>query len=275
MPLQAGGVPVAPYAAVYNNKAYVFGGLQVTTPPYVTNETWQFDPMAAAGSRWTNLGVTLNMARAYITTALVDGYVYAIGGDTFDGAVLQSQNIVERLNTANTAAGWDDAGVADLPTPSSGAGGCDESRGFGFNTNSGYTGMGGKVVMAGCGQWEAGGASALTDTFIYDVATNTWQPWEFLNEARRNHAGALIPFSAGTGTPGMWVFSGYDMSGANNTVTTEYRTLTLAPTSVRLADFSAESGNPSRPWVEPVLWTALLAGIALMGLALGLSKRRA
>jgi hypothetical protein len=277
MPLVATGTttPVAPNVTVYNNRAYAFGGFENVVPPYHTDETWRFDPTAAAGSRWSNLSTALGMARAYISTAVADGKIYAIGGDVFDGAVLQSQNIVERLDTANIAAGWDNAGIADLPTPSSGAGGCDESRAFGFNTNSGYTGMGGKVVMAGCGQWEGGGVSALTDTFIYDIATNAWQSWEPLNEARRNHAGALIPFSAGTGTPGMWLFSGYDMGGANNTLTTEYRALTLAPTSVKLADFSAESGNPARSWVEPVLWTALLAGIALMGLALGLSKRRA
>lgn len=271
MPLQAGGVPVAPYVAVYDNKAYVFGGLQVTAPPYVTDETWVFDPTAPAGSRWTNLNVPLNMARAYITTAVVDGYIYAIGGDTFDGASLIPVSIVERLNTANIAAGWDDAGVADLPLPSSGIEGCDESRAFGFNTISPFTGMGGKIVLAGCGQWP----STVSDAFIYDVATNTWQPWEFLNEARRNHAGALIPFSQGAGTPGMWVFGGYDIGGANNTTSTEYRTLTSAPTSVNLADFSASSSGPTRSWVEPVMWAALLAGVGLMGLALGLSRRRA
>ncbi|MER3515093.1 MAG: hypothetical protein C4310_12510 [Chloroflexota bacterium] len=73
----------------------------------------------------------------------------------------------------------------------------------------------------------------------------------------------------------MWVFGGYDVSGANNTVSTEYRTLTLQPTSVNLADFSASSGAPTRSWAEPVLWAALLAGVGLMGLALGLSRRRA
>jgi hypothetical protein len=235
-----------------------------------------FDPTMPAGSRWSATSVaTLNMERAYISTAVADGKIYAIGGDTFDGTTLTSQAIVERLDPANLAAGWDDASIADLPIPSSGIAGCDESRAFGFNTNSPYTGMGGKIVLAGCGQWQGGGASALPDTFIYDIAGNTWTSSDPLNEARRNQAGVLIPFAQGTGTPAIWVFGGYLADGATNSVTTEYSVLTSAPTSVKLADFSASSGEPVRTWAEPVLWTALLAGIALLGLALGLSKRRA
>jgi hypothetical protein len=274
MPLVATGTttPVAPYLAVHNNRAYVFGGFENTVPPYHTADTWMFDPTAAAGSRWTNLNAPLNLARAYISTAVANGMIYAIGGDVFDGAVLQSQQIVERLDTANVAAGWNDAAVADLPTPSSGVGGCDESRAFGFNTVSPFTEVAGKVILAGCGQWEGGGASALTDTFIYDIAGNAWQSWEPLNEARRNHAGALIPYSQGTGTPGMWVWGGYMPDGATNTTSSEYRTLTSAPTSVELADFSAASSDAARSWVEPLAWTALLAGVALMGLAFGLSR---
>ncbi|MER3515092.1 MAG: hypothetical protein C4310_12505 [Chloroflexota bacterium] len=75
--------------------------------------------------------------------------------------------------------------MADLPLPLSGIEGCDESRAFGFNTISPFTGMEGKIVLAGCGQWPG----TVSDAFIYDVATNIWQAWEFLNEARRNHAG--------------------------------------------------------------------------------------
>ncbi len=37
--------------AVYNNKLYVFGGFEINVG--MSNEIRQYDPAAAAGSRWT------------------------------------------------------------------------------------------------------------------------------------------------------------------------------------------------------------------------------
>ena len=99
--------------------------------------------------------------------------------------VAWTEPFTERLDLTNPVA-WDDAGVADLPVASSGLAGCDEVEAFGFNTVSG-TELAGKLVVVGCGQWTA----ELPDSFIYDVATNTWASWDNLNTARRNYAGAL------------------------------------------------------------------------------------
>jgi N-acetylneuraminic acid mutarotase len=162
---------------VAGNKAYAFGGFSATA---LSAETWIYDPMAPAGTRWTQ-GPDLSMARAYIASAvLVNRFIFAIGGDDWDGTSLIPQPIVERLDTQNLGAGW--IQVADLPPASSGIAGCDENRAFG---------IGKYIVVAGCGQWNAV-PSELVDCFQYDALADTWTTYPSLNEARRNHAGALV-----------------------------------------------------------------------------------
>src|SRR5207237_7594028 len=70
--------------AVVSNKLYIFGGFSALGSGAVFTDTWRFDPMAAAGSRWTQLAsANLNLGRAYIGAAALDGKIYAIGGDTW------------------------------------------------------------------------------------------------------------------------------------------------------------------------------------------------
>jgi len=172
-----GTVPFPGGVAVANNRAYAFGGFSGTA---LSAETWVYDPSAPAGTRWTQ-GPDLGMARAYIASAVLGNrYVFAIGGDDWDGTSLIPQPIVERLDTRNLAAGW--IRVADLPPASSGIAGCDENRAFGVGTS---------IVVAGCGQWN-GVPSELADCFLYNALSDTWASYPSLNEARRNHAGALI-----------------------------------------------------------------------------------
>lgn len=188
--------------AVAHNKAYVFGGFNATL---VIASTFIFDINAADGGRWS-VGPDLSLARSYIAEAVVDGVIYAVGGDTWDGAALIAQTIVEKLDTNAAVLAWDDAGVADLPIP------CDEMRAFGLDATSPYD-LANAVVVAGCGQWTA----ELANSMIYDVAANTWDDAGFpdLNQARRNHAGALVPWGAGSlGRPGMWVWGGRQGSDA-------------------------------------------------------------
>ena len=96
--------------AVVGNVAWAFGGFDTLA---VSAATHVFDITAADGARWTD-GPDLALARGYISAATVDGLIYAIGGDTWDGAALHAVQVVERLDPANPTA-WDDAGVADLP----------------------------------------------------------------------------------------------------------------------------------------------------------------
>ena len=157
---------------------------------------------------------------------------------------LIAQTIVEKLDTANPVA-WDDAGVSDLPVA------CDESRAFGFDTNSGYD-VAGKIITASCGQWP----NATAESMSYDVATNTWdQTFPDVINIRRNHAAAFLPAidaplkpnGGVTGTPGMWVWGGYDSTGAAVLATPEYYLVTIVtPACLYSNDFN----SAGLTWIE-------------------------
>ncbi len=255
-------------AEVVGNKAYSFGGFDAIA---TTASCHVFDVTAADGARWSSCP-DLNLSRSYIATAVVDGVIYAMGGDTFAAGSLTPQTIVEKLDTANPTA-WDDASVADLPIP------CDENRGFGFDTNSGYD-LAGKVITAGCGQWP-NAPSELPESMSYDVATNTWdQSFPDLINARRNHAGAFIPAldaplkpnGGVVGTPGMWVWGGRQVADTTILATPEYFQMTqVAPTCTQFGD-DFEDGVLDPNWAyEKATWSE--TGGNLVGTPLKRSAR--
>jgi hypothetical protein len=173
------------------NKAIVLGGASFLANGCADDnsaQTWMFDPMAPAGSRWTQ-GPNLNMARGYITPAVIGNTLYAIGGDVNSAGSLFPQSIVE----ASVGGGpWNDAGIADLPQP------CDESQGFGFTSGP----LANTVVLAGCGQWP----NAVPDVLLYDTVGNTWSLVGRLTDNRRNHAGAWLGTA---GSSSMYILGGY------------------------------------------------------------------
>ena len=195
-----------------DNLVYSFGGFDAVA---VIPDTYIFDISASDGNRFST-GPDLNLGRSYIAATAVDGYIYAIGGDTFDGASLIPQTIAERLDTSNPVA-WDDASVADLPIA------CEATPAFGFEPGSDYD-LAGAIVLAGCGQWP----NESVEAQIYDIASDTWDTaFHDLNEARRNHAGAFIPTGDGTGGfPGMWVWGGIQEADSNLLTIPEYYQVT-------------------------------------------------
>src|SRR5207253_11446392 len=51
----------------------------------VFTDTWQFDPLAPSGSKWSQLtSANLNLGRGYMAGAALDGKLYAIGGDVWN-----------------------------------------------------------------------------------------------------------------------------------------------------------------------------------------------
>jgi hypothetical protein len=177
--------------AVVQNRAIVMGGASFSTsvPPCVDDnsaQTWIFDPAAAAGSKWS-AGPPLTVARGYVTPALLQGRVYAIGGDQNAAGVLNAVSTVEAWKPFG--GGWNDAAVADLPIP------CDESQAF-AQASGPLRG----ITLGGCGQWP----NAVPDTYLYDPTANTWSLVGSLREPVRNHAGVQLP--GGT----MLVVGGYD-----------------------------------------------------------------
>ena len=198
----AGYLVAAMGTAVVNDIIYVFGGWENQAAPYFYNGTWAFDPKQPSGSRWTNLGVTLNPARSYIQVAVQDDVIYAIGGIyDYTGGDLVPTAVVEALDTHNIAAGWQ--AKASLPVASG------EGRGFGFDADTlAPAPWGGHLYVAGGGDWPNSSAEAME----YNVLTDSWnQGFPDLNQARRDHAGVFVPLCTedpNDGLPGLWVFGG-------------------------------------------------------------------
>jgi len=216
---------------VFNNKAYVAGGYDgINFNPW----TYVFDPMAAAGSRWTRLtGADLATPRAYIMGAVVDGLIYAIGGANSDGAGgLANLAIVERLDPAAGTPSWNDAAVADLPAV------CSSSRAWGFDASSTYqdpvdhTPLASKII-SGCGVW----STPVNNVYAYTVATNTWAAFPSLITTRRDLAAELVPLAS---APALWVWGGYDGSGANVTTNACERYPLFDTVPVELVTFTAD-----------------------------------
>jgi len=218
-------LPAMGVAAV-GNKAYVVGGVSFSAAPSscvdeASAQTWVFDPMAPAGTRWS-AGPNLNVARGYITTAVLNGRIYAIGGDTNVAGTLFASPTVEGWKPP--AGGWNDASIADLPVP------CDESAAF--VNRSGALANG--IVLSTCGQWP----NALGDTYFYKA--NTWANIGAVNEIRRNQAGNFI--KVGT-TLRMYIAGGYAADGATALASTE--TGVGAPIGAR-PGFSRPAGNTGK-----------------------------
>jgi hypothetical protein len=192
---------------VLDNIVYVFGGFDPNATPYMTDVTFQYDII---GNAWYEVG-TLNTARSYIMAAVVDGKIYAFGGDTFDGTNLYATTIAEAYDP--NVGTWSDVAVDDLPTASG------EGRAFGFDSTSMYE-FAGQIILAGGGQWPG----ETADVILYDVATDSYDPsFPDLIDARRNHAGVFVPgFSRADGVPGMWVFGGRQGGDAPPYMPAEY-----------------------------------------------------
>ncbi len=71
--------------AVAGNKLYIIGGFNINTG--MTHQTWQFDPNAAVGSRWTQKA-DYPMDRGYIPATAIGNVIYTGGGSLWDGTTL-------------------------------------------------------------------------------------------------------------------------------------------------------------------------------------------
>ena len=211
---------------VVNNRAYIFGGFGPTVSPPMTDVTYEYNPLT---DTYTAMG-NLSLARGYMLTAVVNGKIYAFGGNTYDGANLIAETKAERFNPIS--GNWSDADVLDLPVASG------EGRAFGFDSGTGHN-LSGKIVLAGGGQWPGQTAEAL----LYDPASRTYNySFPDLNVSRRNHAA----FFQSRDTLRMWVLGGY--SGSDNPP--------YAPMEFYQIPFTPEINiDPLELWAEVVVDT--------------------
>ncbi|MDQ2806932.1 MAG: S-layer homology domain-containing protein [Chloroflexota bacterium] len=171
--------------AVSNNKLYVFGGFNGGTAA-VYGDTWVFDPLAAVGSRWTQLTARLSVPRAYIAGAALDGYLYAVGGDTYTpgapptgpNGTLVPVTTVERLDLSAATPAW--SAVTSLPTA------LGDMGAWAMPSGSPNV-LAGTLVIAGGGWY-----TPTVSTYQYHPARSSWTALSDLGHATRNYGAAQL-----------------------------------------------------------------------------------
>ncbi len=178
--------------AVVNNKLYIFGGYSSVGTPTVFADTWRFDPMAVAGSRWTQLAsANLPQARGFIAGAALNGNIYAIGGDVISGG-LSPVATVSRLDPNAGSPVW--TNIASLPTARGDMGA------WAYDTGQPYE-IAGHIAVAG------GVYPTPTNVgYLYDPGTDSWGAFPNLVFATRNYGAAQL-------NGYLYAFGGYDYSG--------------------------------------------------------------
>lgn len=191
---------------VVNDTAYVLGGMSFSTsvPACVddnSKQVWAFDPSAKPGKMWKQQP-DMKVALGYVAPAVLNGTIYAIGGDLNDAGTLTAQPTVQGWKVGSKK--WSDTDYADLSQ------GCDESQAFAYDSGP----LAGTITLAGCGQWP----NALPDVAQYTAKKNKWASAGAMNEARRNQAGADIGTAK---APKMMIAGGYNSDGSAILDTTE------------------------------------------------------
>ena len=173
-------------AAVYDNKLYVFGGFDIGVG--MVDAIWQFDPSAAAGSRWTQMTATLPTPIGYIPAATSNGLIYLFGGSTWDGTTINDSQESSVYDPAT-----DTISPVTTPVPRVVA----ETR---------------AVAQLDGTVWVLGGGRTApnpnNEVDIYDPATDTWSLGPALAAARRNFSSDIDP-----ATGNIWAVGGYDTDG--------------------------------------------------------------
>jgi hypothetical protein len=170
--------------AVAGNKLYLIGGFQLATN--MTAQTWQFDPTAAAGSRWRQR-LDYPVARGYIPATTIGGLIYTAGGSVTDGTTLM--DTAEAFRYDPVANIW--TAITNLPRVTG------ETRAVTVNSQ----------------MWVLGGGRTLpnpsNEVDIYTPGSNTWSTGAPFTTARRNFA------ADSDGSSRIWLAGGYDAALSN------------------------------------------------------------
>jgi plastocyanin len=168
--------------AVATNKLYILGGFNINVAS--TNEIWEFNPNAGAGSRWTQK-VNTPVGIMYAPSCNIGGTIYVGGGSDFQGGtVVDTTNSFSFDPAANTI-----GTIAPIPRATG------ETRALSFNGQM-YVMGGGRVAP-----------NPSNEVDIYDPGSNTWTLGDPFVTGRRN-------FPTDTdGTSRIWLAGGYDTTG--------------------------------------------------------------
>lgn len=175
-------------AAVFDNKLFVFGGFDIGIG--MVDAIWQFDPSAAAGTRWTQMTATLPTPIGYVPATTSNGLIYLFGGSTWDAG---AGTILDSAESSVYDPATDTLSPAPTPIPRATA----ETRAI--------TQLDGTVWVLGGGR-DAPNPSNEVD--IYDPVADAWTVGPAFTAPRRNFGTDVDPV---TGT--IWAVGGYDVDG--------------------------------------------------------------
>lgn len=183
-------------AAVFNNKLYVFGGFRTNIA--MVDGIYQFDPNAAAGSRWTKMSSVLPFPRGYIPTAATGAHIYLLGGSNFDSNVVADSADAFSFDPVGDKIGL----LASVPRV------VGETRAIAQRNGTLWVLGGGRT---------APNPSSEVDVFR-PGGSDTWTTATALPNAGRNFSADVDP-----ATGNIWVAGGYGPDGTTpSTVTEQY-----------------------------------------------------
>lgn len=207
-PGNADGATLPGGAAVYNNKLYVFGGFDIAIG--MVGTIYQFDPAAAAGSRWSLMGASLPNPIGYVPAATSGDFIYLAGGSFFVGGTLADTTESSRYDpTTDTI-----SPIAAIPRATG------ETRAV--------TAIDGSIWVLGGGR-DAPNPSNEVD--VYTPGTDTWSLGPAFAAVRRNFAADVDP-----ATGNIWATGGYDVDGVTLLSINEQFTACAAITDRIFAD---------------------------------------
>jgi hypothetical protein len=198
-PGNVGGTVLPGGGAVFNNNLYVFGGFNINVG--MVNTIWQFNPAAAAGTRWTQKTAVLPAGRGYIPTATAGNFIYMAGGSDFVGALITDTNQSVRYDP-----------VADVISPIAP-----------IPRATGET----RAVLQPFDNtiWVLGGGRVApnpsTEVDVYNPATNTWSTAPAMANPKRNFSADMDPQTPALGAR-IWAVGGYDAAGAVNALNNQF-----------------------------------------------------
>ena len=194
-PGNVGGTVLPGGAAVFNNSLYVFGGFNINVG--MTTQIWQFNPAAAAGTRWTLKTAVLPAGRGYIPTATAGNFIYMAGGSDFVAAAITDTNQSLRYDPVADVIST----IATIPRMTG------ETRAVLQPVDNTIWVLGGGRVAP----------NPSTQVDVYNPATNTWSLAPPMAVAKRNFPADMDPQTPVLGAR-IWATGGYDSTGVPTTL---------------------------------------------------------
>ena len=185
--------------AVLNNKLYILGGFQINVA--MTDTIWEYDPSAAAGSRWHQKSAHLGAQLGYVPAVGLGNYIYTAGGSDYSTGTLVDVASSYRYDPVADSI----TNLPDLPQ---------------YTAETRAVAVQGKVWVLGGGRTAPNPSSIVQ---VYDPATNAWTSGPAFVTPRRN-------FPADSDGSNIWLVGGYAPTSPDSTMEIYHSAVPCGPT---------------------------------------------